>query len=83
MQELDYRQPESQAAESGLYYSGLEKHPKDMKDNYYSTQEKVKTGDRETSEDNNSKFWARDNESLRQNSGSEAGEERRDLRGIN
>lgn len=73
-QELDYRQPKSQAEESGLYYSGLGKHPKDIKDNYYSTQEKVTTGDRETGEDNNSKFWARDNESLSLNSGSESGE---------
>ena len=35
----------------------------------------MKTGDRETGEDSNSKFWARDNENLSQNSGNGAGEQ--------
>lgn len=42
----------------------------------------MKTGDRETGKDNNSKFWARDNENLSQNSGSRVGDKRRHLRDI-
>lgn len=42
----------------------------------------MKTGDRETGEDNNSKFWARDNENLSQNSGSRAGDKGGHLRDI-